>query len=122
MFPLHSTIFMRHHDSDILQIIKDDLIPNTESEEGKVFYFKMKGDYHRYLAEFQAGDSRKESSAEALEAYKSAQTIANQVRKVVTPFACPLISLLSLTRASLYYLMNSHRGWRQLILFAWDLH
>jgi len=64
--------------SDILQIIKDDLIPNTESEEGKVFYFKMKGDYHRYLAEFQAGDSRKESSAEALEAYKSAQTIANQ--------------------------------------------
>merc|ERR1712031_130744 len=55
--------------SDILQIIKDDLIPNTESEEGKVFYFKMKGDYHRYLAEFQAGDVRKESSAEALEAY-----------------------------------------------------
>jgi 14-3-3 protein epsilon len=64
---------------DILKIIKDDLIPNTESEEGKVFYFKMKGDYHRYLAEFQAGDARKESSAEALEAYKSAQTIANQV-------------------------------------------
>jgi len=64
--------------SDILQIIKDDLIPNTESEEGKVFYFKMKGDYHRYLAEFQAGDVRKESSAEALEAYTSAQTIANQ--------------------------------------------
>merc|ERR1711916_4088 len=64
--------------SDILQIIKDDLIPNTESEEGKVFYFKMKGDYHRYLAEFQAGDVRKESSAEALEAYNSASTIANQ--------------------------------------------
>merc|ERR1711871_512529 len=47
-------------------------------EEGKVFYFKMKGDYHRYLAEFQAGDVRKESSAEALEAYNSASTIANQ--------------------------------------------
>jgi 14-3-3 protein epsilon len=64
--------------SDILQIIKNDLIPNTESEEGKVFYFKMKGDYHRYLAEFQAGDVRKESSAEALEAYTSASSIANQ--------------------------------------------
>ena len=88
---------MRHHDSDILQIIKDDLIPNTESEEGKVFYFKMKGDYHRYLAEFQAGDSRKESSAEALEAYKSAQTIANQVRKAVTPFAWPLFLIRSCT-------------------------
>jgi 14-3-3 protein epsilon len=34
--------------SDILDIIKNDLIPNSESEEGKVFYYKMKGDYHRY--------------------------------------------------------------------------
>ena len=44
--------------SDILVIIKDFLIPSTESEEGKVFYFKMKGDYHRYLSEFQSGDRR----------------------------------------------------------------
>jgi 14-3-3 protein epsilon len=34
--------------SDILEIIKNELIPNSESEEGKVFYYKMKGDYHRY--------------------------------------------------------------------------
>jgi len=33
--------------SDILEIIKNELIPNSESEEGKVFYYKMKGDYHR---------------------------------------------------------------------------
>ncbi len=33
--------------SEILEIIKNDLIPHTESEEGKVFYYKMKGDYHR---------------------------------------------------------------------------
>ncbi len=33
--------------SDILDIIKNELIPNSESEEGKVFYYKMKGDYHR---------------------------------------------------------------------------
>lgn len=35
--------------SDILDIIKNELIPNSESQEGKVFYYKMKGDYHRYL-------------------------------------------------------------------------
>ena len=35
--------------SDILDIIKNDLIPNSQSEEGKVFYYKMKGDYHRYV-------------------------------------------------------------------------
>lgn len=33
--------------SDILEIIRTELIPNSESEEGKVFYYKMKGDYHR---------------------------------------------------------------------------
>lgn len=33
----------------------------------------------RYLAEFQNGDTRKESAAKALEAYSSASTIANQV-------------------------------------------
>ena len=39
--------------NDILSIIETELIPNSTSEEGKVFYFKIKGDYHRYLAEFQ---------------------------------------------------------------------
>jgi len=64
--------------SDILEIIKNELIPNSDSEEGKVFYYKMKGDYHRYLAEFQQGDSRKESAARALEAYNSATSVASR--------------------------------------------
>ena len=38
----------------------------------------MKGDYHRYLAEFQAGDTRKASSTDALESYQQASTIANK--------------------------------------------
>lgn len=61
---------------DILDIIQKYLIPNSEMEEGKVFYYKMKGDYHRYLAEFQVGESRKASAAAALEAYNSASHIA----------------------------------------------
>ena len=44
--------------SDILEIIKNELIPNSDSEEGKVFYYKMKGDYHRYLAEVCGGYHR----------------------------------------------------------------
>jgi len=63
--------------ADILAIIESELIPNSSSEEGKVFYYKMKGDYHRYLAEFQQGDVRKASSGAALEAYQNASTIAN---------------------------------------------
>jgi len=63
--------------ADILAIIEGELIPNSTSEEGKVFYYKMKGDYHRYLAEFQQADTRKQSSGSALEAYQNASTIAN---------------------------------------------
>jgi len=63
--------------NDILGIIDDSLIPNSSSEEAKVFYHKMKGDYHRYLAEFQQGNSRKESAAAALDAYKAASGIAS---------------------------------------------
>jgi 14-3-3 protein epsilon len=62
--------------ADILSIIVNKLVPNSTNEEGKVFYYKMKGDYHRYLSEFQDGDIRKQSSSDALAAYESASTIA----------------------------------------------
>ena len=51
---------------------------NSTNPEAIVFFYKMKGDYHRYLAEFQAGDVRKDSASKALEAYSSASNIANQ--------------------------------------------
>ena len=35
----------------LILYFQNELIPNSDSEEGKVFYYKMKGDYHRYLAE-----------------------------------------------------------------------
>merc|ERR1712076_180720 len=62
--------------NDILSIIEDSLIPNSTSEEAKVFYYKMKGDYHRYLSEFQQAETRKESAANALDAYQAASGVA----------------------------------------------
>ncbi|CAO2593929.1 14-3-3 protein epsilon [Lemmus lemmus] len=45
-------------------------------EQKEVFYYKMKGDYHRYLAEFATGNDRKEAAENNLVAYKAASDIA----------------------------------------------
>jgi len=58
----------------ILKLLDTKLIPNaTSAADSKVFYLKMKGDYHRYLAEFKTGSDRKEAAESTLSAYKSAQ-------------------------------------------------
>jgi 14-3-3 protein epsilon len=61
---------------DILEVLDDHLIKSAQSGESKVFYHKMKGDYHRYLAEFAIGDRRKGAADFSLEAYKAATEIA----------------------------------------------
>ncbi|KAF9570050.1 14-3-3 protein [Mortierella alpina] len=61
---------------DILAVLDEHLIPHAELGESKVFYHKMKGDYHRYLAEFATGDERKTAADKSLEAYKAASDVA----------------------------------------------
>ena len=61
---------------DILDVLDKHLIPSSESGESKVFYYKMKGDYYRYMAEFLAGDERKSASENSRVAYQSASDIA----------------------------------------------
>lgn len=62
--------------SDILEVLDKHLIPCASTGESKVFYYKMKGDYHRYLAEFATGNDRKEAAEASLVAYKAASDIA----------------------------------------------
>lgn len=61
---------------DILEVLDKHLIPASSSGESKVFYYKMKGDYHRYLAEFATANDRKEAAENSLVAYKAASDIA----------------------------------------------
>ncbi|KAI3689186.1 hypothetical protein L2E82_47136 [Cichorium intybus] len=60
----------------ILKLLESNLVPSASTGESKVFYLKMKGDYHRYLAEFKSGDERKEAAEDAMNSYKAAQDIA----------------------------------------------
>jgi len=62
--------------NDILNVLDQHLIPSAQAGESKVFYHKMKGDYHRYLAEFAGGDQRKSASEAAHNSYKQATEIA----------------------------------------------
>lgn len=63
--------------NDVLEILDKHLISTAGTEESKVFYYKMKGDYYRYLAEFATGNDRKTSAENSLVAYKTASDIAN---------------------------------------------
>lgn len=62
--------------ADILSLLDKHLIPHASSGESKVFYYKMKGDYYRYLAEFAISNDRKEAAENSLIAYKAASDIS----------------------------------------------
>ncbi|KAK1396036.1 General regulatory factor 8 [Heracleum sosnowskyi] len=60
----------------ILKLLESNLVPSASTSESKVFYLKMKGDYHRYMAEFKVGDERKNAAEDTMNSYKAAQDIA----------------------------------------------
>ncbi|KAJ1960144.1 hypothetical protein GGI12_003964 [Dipsacomyces acuminosporus] len=62
---------------DILKVLKDNLLATAEEPESKIFYFKMEGDYYRYLAEFLQGEEREEVAKAAEKAYDEASEVAN---------------------------------------------
>jgi 14-3-3 protein epsilon len=64
----------------ILHVLDSRLVPSASAPDSKVFYLKMKGDYHRYLAEFKTGAERKDAAENTLSAYKAAQVCADLVR------------------------------------------
>merc|ERR1711937_344254 len=42
----------------ILALMDGRLIPKATNGESKVFYYKMKGDYYRYIAEYKDGEKK----------------------------------------------------------------
>lgn len=66
---------------DILKLLDEQLIgiQNTgvdKQAEAQTFYYKMKGDYFRYLAEFTLNQHRKEAAEQSLQAYTVATDLA----------------------------------------------
>ncbi|XP_008807824.1 14-3-3-like protein GF14 iota isoform X3 [Phoenix dactylifera] len=90
--------------NDILAIIDEHLIPSSGSGESTVFYYKMKGDYYRYLAEFKTDQERKEAAEQSLKGYQAATNTAN----TDLPPTHPIRLGLALNFSVFYYeIMNS---------------
>ncbi|KAK3421844.1 14-3-3-like protein GF14 iota [Eucalyptus grandis] len=90
--------------SDILSIIDKHLIPSSNAGEATVFYYKMKGDYYRYLAEFKIDQERKEAAEQSLKGYEAASSTAN----TELPSTHPIRLGLALNFSVFYYeIMNS---------------
>ncbi|XP_038997100.1 14-3-3-like protein D [Hibiscus syriacus] len=89
---------------DIMGVINEHLIPSCFGGESTVFYYKMKGDYYRYMAEFKTSDERKEAADQSLKAYQSATTTA----EAELPPTHPIRLGLALNFSVFYYeIMNS---------------
>lgn len=67
----------------ILRLLESHLVPSASTGESKVFYLKMKGDYHRYLAEFKVGDERKAAAEDTMHSYKAAQVFFNKFYSLI---------------------------------------
>jgi len=102
--------------NEILDVLDKNLIPSSKADESKVFYYKMQGDYHRYLAESTTGEPRSSAAEKALKAYKEASKVAQTLMPTN-----PIRLGLALNFSVFYYeIMNSPDNAIQLAKQAFD--
>merc|ERR1711959_602637 len=70
---------------EILELIDGSLVPMSQAGESKVFYYKMKGDYYRYIAEFTEGEGKSGAANAAHGAYNQAMEVATTYLVVTHP-------------------------------------
>jgi hypothetical protein len=90
---------------DIVNIVKDECMKVAATDETKAFFYKMIGDYYRYVAECAQGDQLDTVKNGALENYQLAQTSSETLN------ACNPIRLgLALNFSVFHYeVMNNHK-------------
>ncbi|KAF0024490.1 hypothetical protein F2P81_023292 [Scophthalmus maximus] len=71
--------------SEVLDLLDKHLIPTADDADGQVFYLKMKGDYHRYLAEVASVDAKKAIINNSQEAYQAALDISYKDMEATNP-------------------------------------
>eukprot|EP00300_Choanocystis_sp_HF-7_P007638 c15416_g1_i2.p1 GENE.c15416_g1_i2~~c15416_g1_i2.p1 ORF type:complete len:251 (-),score=53.83 c15416_g1_i2:83-835(-) len=82
----------------ILDVLDQHLIPKSSGDEAKIFHYKMKGDYYRYLAEV-GGENAKVNGDSAMGAYK----VATDTAAATLPATHPIRLGLALNFSVFYY-------------------
>jgi len=99
---------------DLLGLLDNYLVPAAQGGEAKVFYLKMKGDYHRYYAETTPGDEQKHA---ALDAYEKATQVANSALPPTHPVRLGLVLNFSVFY---YEIMKEHEKGFELARQSYD--
>uniref|UniRef100_A0A3Q3X685 14-3-3 domain-containing protein n=1 Tax=Mola mola TaxID=94237 RepID=A0A3Q3X685_MOLML len=102
---------------EVLKLLDEELIPNAKEADSKVFYLKMKGDYHRYLAEVASEKDKKETTKNSEEAYEKASVISKNDMQPTHPIRLGL----ALNFSVFYYeILNEPEKACQLAKTAFD--
>lgn len=71
---------------EIIKLLDEKLIKSSKGNaQSEVFYLKMRGDYHRYIAEYATGDKHKNAAELAYQAYSKANEIAQKSLETTNP-------------------------------------
>jgi 14-3-3 protein epsilon len=103
--------------NEVLSIIAIHCLPLANSGENVVFFYKMKGDYYRYLAEFSTGTEKKAAADQSLMAYQHAMVVASSE---LSPAHQIRLGLALNFSVFFYEIMNSHERACQVAKQAFD--
>jgi len=99
---------------EILYYLEKQLMPYSKTPDCKIFYKRMKGDLHRYIAEETQDLAHKKAS---MEAYKAADEIVMKHYKATSPYRLGM----ALSKAVFYYeILNQPEEAIQLAKSAFD--
>lgn len=88
-------IDLKNYCQKIINIINDILLPLAKSDDSKVFYKTIIGDYNRYIAESIEGEMKYTFIEDALKEYKEAKEISNSL-DLINPSKLELILNMSI--------------------------
>ncbi|KAF8700232.1 hypothetical protein HU200_034612 [Digitaria exilis] len=103
--------------NEVLSIIAIHCLPLANTGENVVFFYKMKGDYYRYLAEFSTGTEKKTAADQSLMAYQHAMVVASSE---LSPAHQIRLGLALNFSVFFYEIMNSHERACQVAKQAFD--